>query len=90
MDLSYYLTANNSVGCTCSSLTRTKVRVFAYCTPRCQNRLSDTQMHIVMETAEQFYMFAFTIAMSESDQFIEVFFFMQIHEESAGQLCFMC
>ena len=41
-----------------------------------------------MKTAEQFYMFA--IAMSESDQFTEVFF-MQIHEkETAGQLYFMC
>ena len=65
--------------------------VFAYCMPCRQNRPSDTQIHVAMKTTEQFYMFAFTIAMSESIQFIEFFFFMQIHEkEPAGQLCFMC
>ena len=39
-----------------------------------QNRPFDTQIHIVMKTPEQFYMFAFAIAMSKSDQFIEGFF----------------
>ena len=65
VDLSYYLTANNSVGCTCSSL---------HTVHHSQNRPIDTQIHIVMKTPEQFYMFAFAIAMSKSDQFIEVFF----------------
>ena len=36
-------------------------------------------------------MFAFTIAISESDELIEICFFMQTHQmENAGQLCFMC
>ena len=50
-------------------------QVFPYCTPSRQNGPSDTQIHVIMKTAEQFDMFAFMIAMSESDQFIEVFFF---------------
>ena len=50
------------------------ILIFAYCTPHSQNRPSDTQIHAVMKTPEQFNMFAFAIATSESDQFIEGFF----------------
>ena len=69
MDLSHYLTANNSVGCTCSSLPRTKVRFFAYCTPRRQNRPSDTQ-----KNCRTILYVCFHVGMSQSDQFIEGFF----------------
>ena len=86
--LSYYLTASNSVGCTCSSLhtvPRTTQQVFS-----CSVRRSSCRYKENSWDPEQFYMVAITI--SESDEFIDFFFPWKGESgcRAPGQLCFMC